>query len=295
MKSNTTVQYQKENSRTGYYLRQETFSDQNLPKTGTHFHSCLEFVYILDGSVSISVDDRTEILKEGDAALILPFSLHSFRFPAGSAFMYRSVVFSEEYVSSFCRFIEGRCGTRIAFRLSAGFEKMVWSDLFSMDGLNDDPESVMAAKTCLYAICTDYCREVPLQQIEPRNRSLMIQANDYIRKHYNEKISLKNLSRQLGYSYSYFSHNFTRSFHVSFTSYLNMYRLSRAEAELERTDDSIQEVADNNGFSSVRNFNYFFKMVHGVSPSEYRRNSLWNAPVEKASVKKQELKENSAD
>jgi AraC-like DNA-binding protein len=129
-------------------------------------------------------------------------------------------------------------------------------------------------KACLYAICDEYLKTVKLVPGDGNGENLMRSISDYIVEHYKEKISLSDVALRLGYNYHYLSKRFNKIFHVSFTEFLNSYRLDAALELLVETELDITEVALSSGFQSVRSFNDFFKMKMGATPSEYREKTV---------------------
>lgn len=65
---------------------------------------------------------------------------------------------------------------------------------------------------------------------------------------------------------------FHSTFNISFTNFLNIYRLETAVKLLEETDKKITDIALESGFQSVRSFNNSFRLKFGISPSEYKKN-----------------------
>lgn len=57
---------------------------------------------------------------------------------------------------------------------------------------------------------------------------------------------------------------------MSFTDFLNLYRIETALRLLDETDKKITDIALESGFQSVRNFNEAFRKKIGISPSEYK-------------------------
>ena len=49
--------------------------------SGDHIHQFCEFILVREGEIEITVDGRTYTARQGDIAVILPFSVHSFRTP----------------------------------------------------------------------------------------------------------------------------------------------------------------------------------------------------------------------
>jgi transcriptional regulator GlxA family with amidase domain len=63
---------------------------------------------------------------------------------------------------------------------------------------------------------------------------------------------------------------FNKAFAVSFTDFLNDFRLDTALRLLDQTDMDIAQVAMESGFQSLRSFNSIFKTRIGKTPTSYR-------------------------
>lgn len=79
------------------------------------------------------------------------------------------------------------------------------------------------------------------------------------------------MSERLGYNYYYLSKCFHKIFSMSFTDFLNSYRLDAALSMLTETDKDITDIALESGFQSIRSFNEFFKKNIGTTPAKYRK------------------------
>lgn len=93
---------------------------------------------------------------------------------------------------------------------------------------------------------------------------------DYINEHFNEKISLSDLSQRCFYNPAYFSRLFKKTFNMSFTDYIMDLRLKRCAELLRNTDYTIDRIIKECGFSDRNTFYERFKNKYGCTPSEYR-------------------------
>ena len=125
-------------------------------------------------------------------------------------------------------------------------------------------------KACLYAVCSEYLRQVELKELTGKRSVLSRAIIEYITVHYRDKITLADLARELGYNYDYLSKCFRSMFNQSFAEILNSYRLDAAVEMLVETDMDITQIAFESGFQSIRSFNEFFKSQLGMTPSKYR-------------------------
>lgn len=93
----------------------------------------------------------------------------------------------------------------------------------------------------------------------------------YIENNYMEKITIEDISAELGLSKSHFMKFFRNTMGTTFTQYLNDYRLTMASRLLVSSDSSILDIAAEAGFENLSHFNRLFKKRFGVTPREYRR------------------------
>ena len=92
----------------------------------------------------------------------------------------------------------------------------------------------------------------------------------YIRDHCAEKLSLEELSRSCFYNPSYFSRLFKEHYGMTLTEFVSQSRIEKACSLLEETSLSVEEVAEQCGFSSRNAFFKLFKEKNGKTPQEYR-------------------------
>lgn len=93
----------------------------------------------------------------------------------------------------------------------------------------------------------------------------------YMRDHYMEQITIKELSRIVQMSESGLYSSFKKALGDSPISYLNHYRLSLAVNKLTESKQSINEIAESVGIHDPLYFSKLFKKTYGVSPKEYRQ------------------------
>lgn len=98
----------------------------------------------------------------------------------------------------------------------------------------------------------------------------ILPAIEYANRNYSEEISLETVSAMLGFDPSYFCRIFKTATGATFTEYLNFVRICKAEKMLAKSSDSILEISETVGFSSVSYFNRVFKKYRNCSPRHYR-------------------------
>lgn len=99
---------------------------------------------------------------------------------------------------------------------------------------------------------------------------------EYIGKHLDDDLTLKQLSEIACFSKYHFHRLFTAYTGLSLQQYIRWLRLKRAAHQLiVHKDQSIINIAIDAGFESHEAFGRAFKQACGVSPSEFRQESSW--------------------
>ena len=100
---------------------------------------------------------------------------------------------------------------------------------------------------------------------------IIMDAFGYMQEHYQESLSLTDISSVLGISSSYFSHLFKKQTGKNYVEYLNEIRLKAVMEDLKNSDFKIAVIAEKNGFHNFEYFSRFFKKATGLSPMKWRQ------------------------
>ena len=95
-------------------------------------------------------------------------------------------------------------------------------------------------------------------------------VKEYIDAHFNEKITLNDLSREFYISKNYLPRVFREQFGMSIKEYLQVVRITHAKQLLRTTNKSAEEIGIECGFGTLSYFSRAFKDIEGVSPTGYR-------------------------
>lgn len=113
--------------------------------------------------------------------------------------------------------------------------------------------------------------ELMLKDSVPRKKDVIAEAKEYIRRNYNQNITLNDISKQFYINPYYFSQLFKKKTGMTYQKYLTDYRVDRAKKLLAETELRIYEVCNLVGYSDVNHFNQIFERSEGMRPSEYRQ------------------------
>lgn len=106
---------------------------------------------------------------------------------------------------------------------------------------------------------------------QKRNLDRLSKITSYMKKNYDQDITLEGVADEFGFSPTYLSRMFKRYADVSYKTYLLNLRTEYSFREMMNTDHSLSQVAVNNGFPNSRAFAKAFVKRYGCLPSEYRK------------------------
>lgn len=253
-----------------------------------HWHEEMEFAVVTEGKVEISVGSMTEILKEGEGIFVNTDTLHQMK-PYGEekAYMFtivahprilgieKSFLLSNKYVIPFTSsdHIKGQ-----VLRREIPWQKEILHKLTEMyqcfQELPYGYEYQLHNLLCDIWLCLfrnawkEEAENVPYKDV---NEERIYRALEYIQTHYMEALTLEDICKVLNISKSECCRCFKRSLRMSPFEYVMIHRVSAAAKLLEKTNQTITEIALGTGFNNNSYFCKTFKKYMNSSPMEYRR------------------------
>ena len=231
-----------------------------------HIHQYAELVIPRSGSLTLTVDDKSETLSVGSAALIFPCQVHSY-----NSKEYNELdifVFAPTLLPELLNGIDGMIGDSAVFTPCK-------SSLDVLKGkiIENGNFSALDFKGVLYLLLSDYFRCVSL--CKPiKTYKLSSEIVKYICDNLGEKITLEDISKKLGYTKGYISSEIRSFFGDNLSTLVSVIRIEKAIMALCHTDKPCSEIALEFGFGSERSFYRQFKSVIGNTPTEYRRDAV---------------------
>lgn len=113
--------------------------------------------------------------------------------------------------------------------------------------------------------------ELMLKESLPQKRDVVEEAKEYINRHFQEEISMKELAEQFYLNPYYFSQLFKKKTGETYQNYLTTVRVNRAKKLLKETDLKVYEICNLVGYQDMGHFNRVFERQAGVRPGEYRK------------------------
>jgi two-component system, response regulator YesN len=106
------------------------------------------------------------------------------------------------------------------------------------------------------------------------NESIFNDILYYIEHNYSAPLKLETIASLFGYNSSYLGKLFSQKMNQSFNSYLDEVRIKHSVELLEDTHLKVYEIATKVGYSNVNYFHYKFKKLKGISPVEFRKETI---------------------
>lgn len=135
------------------------------------------------------------------------------------------------------------------------------------------------AKGLLLALLTQIAGLTPLHDQEANTASkdyLLVQrAIAFIAANFQEKIQMGDIAAACFVSETHFRRMFTQAMQLAPLAYVNVVRVEAACKMLRTTDYAIHEVANRCGFTSLPSFNRNFKALMGVTPLQWRKDTIY--------------------
>lgn len=102
----------------------------------------------------------------------------------------------------------------------------------------------------------------------------MSRITNYLLTYYDKKVSLEDVAATEHLNPYYVSHLVKNTLGIPFQQFVNGIRLEFAEKSLLFTNQSLTQIAENCGFSSLNYFNKCFRTWYGSTPAQYRKSIL---------------------
>lgn len=249
-----------------------------------HFHDDIEIVYILSGNIILTRNTLETILKPGDVAVINPNIIHATRSenPQTTAYVLqvsydflqkcqleRKQIFFDIPILSNTELTRSQAeGLERLKQDLAEFQQvyMVSDDYYSLK-LNSLIFDI--TYTLFHSFSSEQETGVYANQFKHFKRLSVVTS--YIREHYNEPLSLGEMSDLINVTPAYLSRFFKKTLGMTFLEYTALIRLEHAYTDIVTTDYPISFISDKNGFANYPLFNQKFKEKYGDTPLKLRK------------------------
>lgn len=238
-----------------------------------HWHRSVEIFLVLEGALEFFINNTSIPLEAVDFVIVNPNEIHSIKAPNPNTTIVVQIPLScfsgyleEEDYAVFSKQSREDNGilTELIARMYETYQDKKFGYELKVKGLFYE---------MLYILITRFMKAEEDQGSirQKRNLDRLSRITSYMKKNYNQDITLEGVADEFGFSPTYLSRMFKRYADVSYKAYLLDLRTEYSFREMMNTDHSLSQVAVNNGFPNSRAFAKAFVKRYGCLPSEYRK------------------------
>lgn len=253
-----------------------------------HWQDSVEIIYIKRGTGIVQVDFETYRAEAGDIFLVMPGHLHGIRSILQNRMEYENIIFDMNFLGSdnvdLCsqKYLQPILNEKIKLPPHIGKDNALYPSISACLDASDHLCSlhregyelgVKGHFLILFSLLMQLSKKSDGQNghMIHQNTEKLKTILSHIEENYNKKITVAAAAAECGYSESHFMRWFKEMTGTGFAAYLIDYRLSRAAQALHNSDASILEIAVQNGFDNLSNFNRLFKKRFEMTPNQFRR------------------------
>jgi len=244
----------------------------NMAMPSLHSHPFYEIYFLYEGSRILFFENN---LFEVQAPVLLVVPPHTMHKTEGGKFKRVNLYVTANYLDDFQRDVLDSLQLSVV-KLSPEQTNFLLEILKTYETLSPSDKNfpeIQKAKFAYFILTLHtYTRNVePVRAVEtPSASPLVLAAIHYMNAHYGEEVSLDDLCKKLYTSKQTLIYHFKKYLDCSPMHFLLNLRMTKVKERLVTTDDSIETIADECGFSSGNYLTLIFKKKEGVAPGAYR-------------------------
>lgn len=239
---------------------------------GANLHSSIEIVLLYDGETKVWIENKKSIIaKKGDIIVIFPNQ--QYRYETQIKEKYILITADIRRLGEFLGVLSTYSPKTNVIKGAANNNEIceLAKNILATYGEDKSDYRDTVLKGYVTAMLGKILSMTELKKNEIIKNDTLGEIIDYCNNHFNEKLSLKVLERELHINKYYISHIINEKLGEGLNEYLNSIRINRACKLLLESDKSIQEISAEVGFGTVRSFDRAFLRKKGETAREYRK------------------------
>lgn len=246
-----------------------------------HLHTDIEVIYVLKGTLVIHSEEKTHVAHANQLIILNSCQLHEL-ISDDSALLLVFQLGLKQFEKSFPQIYELIFKTKPCNINTCSNKQTLLNYFFEASHayFNETNNYALLCHGLASLIMFEIIQVIPYKQVSEESKNRLLQKNerirrisDYIHHHYQKKLLLSDIAKNENLTVPYLSHFFKDHFGLSFQEYLNTIRCEKAQQLLAHTSDTLLAISELCGFSDVKYLNRSFKLLYGITPKEFRRQS----------------------
>lgn len=251
----------------------DLYFDQEVPVIEKHWHNSLEIIVPFSGNLQVWLNGEDLILTDQDILIVNSKEVHQFTWlKDNGVFKGYCLQIRYDYVQK--HFLESDiCFKQPIDRQMTAILRNCILAIVTASKRSTDYASMLVESELLkllYDLSFLLVKTKFLIKSDKYKQKITDMVN-YLEKHYNEDISMKQIASIFHMTERYFSKFFKENIGISPKQYLILFRLNHAVELLEKTDYPVTKIALICGFTSLSSFYSSFHKTYQKSPTAYRK------------------------
>ncbi|WP_066193425.1 helix-turn-helix domain-containing protein [Gracilibacillus timonensis] len=241
-------------------------------KFPAHFHDYYVIGFMEEGERHLICQGKEFIINAGDVLIFNPYDTHRCEQIDGKTLDYRCINVKIETMKKAVFDINGE-EKLPHFQANVLYQSEVVSNLKELHVKIGQGEDELEKEELFLYVIEELMKtnsNMPIPATVPESSHQIQEISDYMDVHYNQKISLQELSDLTGWSKYHLLRSFTSNKGISPYSYLQTIRVNHAKKLLEQGIKPI-ETAYATGFSDQSHLTKCFKSMIGLTPKQYMK------------------------
>lgn len=250
-----------------------------------HWHDAVEIISVLEGELTVTVDQEEYPLREGDCIILNPYVLHSTISVSGNMALLLQIPI-HAFVDCMGPVVNRQviCDPMTTDPVQKKRLNEITEFLKQMMELEQsgDPAARLRSMSLLlellYELYTYFSRPVSEADFEQsrKNRERLSAVIAYTEAHYSEAVALESVARNLHLQVNYFCQFFKKHTGMTYHQYLSEYRLAKIYHDLLVTDVPLKHLLERHGFTNYKLFRKLFYEKFQTTPSTVREKQKAN-------------------
>ena len=252
-----------------------------------HTHEYFQIYYIAKGGLMHFIENKSSGLRQGDMFIIPPGVVHYISPEPSTVFysfsfmpdFFGETTSNNKLVTLFLRNLA--TNKNILPKVSIDSEDVFFIESIMEKILSEFNARNFGFSEIIYAyavllvsvLARNYFEKNTLPEYFDNSKQFVLHCIEYIENNFTERITLDEISKRSAMSKNSFCELFYKLTGHSFNSYLNICRIKKA-TEYIKDGYKITAIYGLCGYTDFSTFYRNFKKIMGVSPMEFKKNSM---------------------